>query len=174
MLYSIGLKFSTARVADVGCGFNATFGRKLTSIALEVDLFDISINKELGKISNCTLYEGDAIHNLRQVNTYYDCIFCISVLEHLSDDSLMLKIFYERLADGGLLVLNVPSWFGKRFLEFTSFKMHLTPAIEMNDHKRYYDPRDIWPKLVEAGFRPQDIKCRKHKFGMNTFAICKK
>ena len=43
----------------------------------------------------------------------------------------------------------------------------------MNDHKRYYDPRDLWPMLVEAGFVPSDIRCRRHKFGLNTFAVCR-
>ena len=27
--------------------------------------------------------------------------------------------------------------------------------------------------LVEAGFQPADIECYKHKFGLNTFAVCK-
>ena len=43
----------------------------------------------------------------------------------------------------------------------------------MNDHKTYYDPRDLWPMLVQAGFRPQDIKVHRHKFGLNTFAACR-
>ena len=171
---NIELNFSSAHVADVGCGFDAVFGKQLSLITRQVDLFDVSINMELDKIPNCGLFLGDAVINLKQGSTKYDCIFCISVLEHLPDDDYALKIFYEKLVDGGLLVLNVPTWFGKRLLEFTAFKMHLTPATEMNDHKRYYDPRDIWPKLVEAGFIPQDIKCRRHKLGLNTFAICKK
>jgi hypothetical protein len=44
----------------------------------------------------------------------------------------------------------------------------------MNDHKMYYDPRELWPCLVRAGFRPRDIQCRRHKFGLNTFAACRK
>ena len=43
----------------------------------------------------------------------------------------------------------------------------------MDDHKRYYDPRDLWPLLVEAGFAPHAIRCRRHKFGLNTFAVCR-
>ena len=43
----------------------------------------------------------------------------------------------------------------------------------MDDHKRYYDPRDLWPLLVEAGFRPSSIRCYRHKFGLNTFAVCR-
>ena len=42
----------------------------------------------------------------------------------------------------------------------------------MDDHKTYYDPRDLWPLLVRAGFRPQAIRCLRHKFGLNTFAVC--
>ena len=43
----------------------------------------------------------------------------------------------------------------------------------MNDHKRYYDPRDLWPMLVAAGWRPSEIRIRRHKFGLNTFAVCR-
>ena len=46
------------------------------------------------------------------------------------------------------------------------------PAVEMDDHKMYYDVRDLWPMLVAAGFRPSRIKCFSHKFGLNTFAVC--
>ena len=34
-------------------------------------------------------------------------------------------------------------------------------------------PRDLWPMLVAAGFRPSAIRCRRHKFGLNTFAVCR-
>ena len=38
----------------------------------------------------------------------------------------------------------------------------------------YYDPRDLWPMLVRAGFRPRAIKCHRHKLGLNTFAVCRR
>ncbi len=66
-----------------------------------------------------------------------------------------------------------PSWRGKTFLEFTTFRLGSSPE-EMDDHKMYYDPRDLWPLLVQAGFRPRDIRCFRHKFGLNTFARCRK
>ena len=40
----------------------------------------------------------------------------------------------------------------------------------MNDHKRYYDRRDLWPMLIEAGFAPSDVKIKYHKFRLNLFA----
>ncbi len=42
----------------------------------------------------------------------------------------------------------------------------LSPAAEMDDHKMYYDVRDLWPLLVAAGFRPSRIRCFTHKFGL--------
>ena len=73
----------------------------------------------------------------------------------------------------GVLFVNVPSWAGKRLLEFSAFRLGLSPAVEMDDHKTYYDPRDLWPMLVRAGFIPHNITCRRHKFGLNTYAVCK-
>ena len=43
----------------------------------------------------------------------------------------------------------------------------------MDDHKAYYDVKDFWPLLVRAGFRPSNIRCFSHKFGLNTFAVCR-
>ena len=79
----------------------------------------------------------------------------------------------HRSRPGGVLLVNVPSWRGKRFLELSAFRLGASPADEMDDHKCYYDPRDLWPMLVAAGFRPQDIRCHRHKFGLNTFAVCR-
>jgi hypothetical protein len=67
----------------------------------------------------------------------------------------------------------VPSWLGKRALEFSAFRLGLSPAEEMDDHKYYFDPKDLWPLLVRAGFRPSNIRCFRHKFRLNTFAICR-
>jgi hypothetical protein len=44
---------------------------------------------------------------------------------------------------------------------------------KMDDHKTYYDPRDLWPPLVRAGFRPRGIHCFGPEFGFATFAVCR-
>lgn len=63
---------------------------------------------------------------------------------------------------------------GKWFLEFAAFRLGVAPEAEMDDQKMYYDPPDLWPLLVRSGFRPKNIKLFKHKFGLDTFAICSK
>ena len=40
----------------------------------------------------------------------------------------------------------------------------------MDDHKRYYDRRDLWPMLIAAGFSPSRVKTKYHKFRLNLFA----
>ena len=72
----------------------------------------------------------------------------------------------------GMCLFNVPSWRGKRFLEYSAFRLGLSPKDEMDDHKTYYDVKDLWPLLVRAGFLPSRIRCFSHKFGLNTFAVC--
>jgi hypothetical protein len=85
----------------------------------------------------------------------------------------MLAELWRVTAPGGVCVVSVPNWFGKRFLEYSAFRLGLSPAEEMDDHKTYYDPKDLWPMLVTAGFRPHNISCRRHKFGLNTIAVCR-
>jgi SAM-dependent methyltransferase len=95
------------------------------------------------------------------------------VLEHLWEPQEALGHFHRILAPGGVAILNVPSWLGKPFLELAAFRLGVSPRDEMNDHKSYYDPKDLWPMLVRAGFRPSLIRCHRHKFGLNTSAICR-
>ncbi len=97
----------------------------------------------------------------------------MSVLEHLRDDRATLGELRRITAPGGIVVVNVPTWLGKRALEFSAFRLGLSPRAEIDDHKRYYDPPELWPLLVEAGFPPSLITCRRHKFGLNTLAVCR-
>ena len=101
-----------------------------------------------------------------------DVVMCVSVLEHLTDPLDALVEFRRVTRPGGVVLLNVPSWWGKRMLELSAFRLHLSPPDSVDDHKWYFDPRDLWPLLVRAGFRPRDIRCFRHKFGLNTFAVC--
>ena len=95
------------------------------------------------------------------------------MLEHVWEPLEVMRELRRALRPGGVCLVNVPSWLGKRALELSAFRLGLSPAAEMNDHKMYYDVRDLWPLLVKAGFRPQDVSCFSHKLGLNTFAACR-
>lgn len=165
--------FAGKRVADIGCGYHARFARTLLDRIQHLILLDVALDPLLKADPRVTAIEGvipDALSSIAKGEA--DILICNSVLEHLWDPAQTLTEFYRILAPGGLALINVPSWRGKYFLELSAFRLGRSPADEMNDHKMYYDPRDLWPLLVKAGFMPRDIRCFRHKFGLNTFAVC--
>ncbi len=161
-------------VGDFGCGFQATYMRTVLAQVRSATLVDIKLADDLKSRPNVTAIEGQLPGILQDRPDHsLDVILCMSVLEHLWEPGQALSHFRRLLRPGGVCAINVPSWHGKRALEFSAFRLGLSPASEMDDHKRYYDPRDLWPLLVAAGFMPHGIRCFRHKFTLNTFAVCK-
>jgi SAM-dependent methyltransferase len=136
-------------------------------------LVDVALADDLKQHARVRAIEGrlpDALAALPSGEL--DVLMMVSVLEHVADAPRLLGEVRRLLAPGGIALVNVPSWRGKTYLELSAFRLGLSPAVEMDDHKMYYDVRDLWPLLVSAGFRPSRIKCFSHKFGLNTFAVC--
>jgi 2-polyprenyl-3-methyl-5-hydroxy-6-metoxy-1,4-benzoquinol methylase len=167
--------FAGKRVGDFGCGYDATFVRSILDEVAHVVLVDVALAPDLKSHPRVTPIEAELPEALARVaDQALDVVICISVLEHLSSPLATLRELRRVVAPGGVCLINVPSWRGKSFLEFSAFRLGLSPAEEMDDHKAYYDPRDLWPLLVQAGFLPREIRCYKHKFGLNTFAVCRR
>lgn len=167
--------FKNKKVADIGCGFQAKFARTLIEECQLTTLVDVSLATDLKQNPKIITMEGQLPQVLdKMADASQDVILCTSVLEHLWEPEIALAHFFRILRPEGICLINVPSWRGKFFLEFSAFQLGLSPADEMDDHKNYYDPKDLWPLLVRAGFRPRQIRCFKHKFGLNTFAVLKK
>jgi SAM-dependent methyltransferase len=159
-------------VADVGCGFDATFMRAVLDTVGTATLLDVSLAPDLAGHPKVRAIEGLLPGTLAQVpDASLDVVLCMSVVEHLWEPQETITEFHRVLRPGGVCAVNVPSWRGKRALEYSAFKLGLSPAEEMDDHKMYYDPKDLWPLMVKAGFMPHAIRCFKHKFGLNTFAV---
>jgi SAM-dependent methyltransferase len=161
------------RVADIGCGFNATFARSIINEVEAVTLVDVTLSDDVKSNPKVTAIEGVLPDVLQRIeDDSLDVVLCMSVLEHLWNPEMALVQFRRVLRPGGICLVNVPTWRGKRLLEFSAFRLGLSPVEEMDDHKQYYDPKDLWPLLVRAGFVPHNIRCHRHKLGLNTFARC--
>jgi len=166
-------EFNGARVADFGCGFEARFTCTQLETVRSALLVDVRLADDLKAHPKVTAIEGVIPEVLPTIaSSSFDITLCLSVLEHLWHPESALRELRRVTAPGGVMLLNVPTWRGKRALEFSAFRLGLSPAEEMDDHKWYFDPRDLWPMLVRAGFRPREIRCHRHKFGLNTFAAC--
>jgi SAM-dependent methyltransferase len=165
--------FAGKRVGDFGCGFDAAFARTILGDVASLALVDIVIADDLKADARVRAIEGrlpEALSALPAASL--DVVMIVSVLEHVADAPGLLREAKRLLAPRGVALINVPSWRGKKLLEFSAFRLGTSPAAEMDDHKMYYDVRDLWPMLVAAGFRPSRIRCFPHKFGLNTFAVC--
>lgn len=169
-----GADFTGRRVADLGCGYQASFARTQLDTVASMTLVDLALADDLKAHPKVTAHEGSLPDVLPQLqDASLDIVLCLSVLEHLWEPEATLMHIRRLLAPGGIAMLNVPNWRGKWFLETAAFRLGVSPAEEMDDHKAYYDPRDLWPMLVRAGWKPSTIRCHTHKFGLNTFAICR-
>ncbi len=165
--------FDGMRVADFGCGYDASFARRILPRVRRMLLVDVHLAEDLKRHPKVDAIDGPLEAVLPAVASgSLDIVICLSVLEHLDDPQQALDDLRRILVPGGIALINVPSWRGRAWLELSAFRLGLSPASEIDDHRRYYDPRDLWPMLVRAGFRPKDISCRRHKFGLNTFAVC--
>jgi len=166
--------FAGKRVGDFGCGFEASFSRTIVGDVAGLTLVDVALADDLKADARIRAIEGQLPGALAELAAAsLDVVMIVSVLEHVSDPAGLLREVRRLLAPGGVALVNVPSWRGKRYLELATFRLHLGAACEVDDHKMYYDVRDLWPMLVAAGFRPSQIDCFSHKFGLNTFAVCK-
>jgi SAM-dependent methyltransferase len=166
--------FTGKRVADLGCGYHASFMRTILGEVSEALLLDVAVAPDLiahPKVKACVGPLAETLVALRPAQSL-DVVLAISVLEHVWEPLALLESIRRLLVPGGLCLINVPSWKGKRYLERAAFQWGVSPAHEMDDHKMYYDERDLWPLLVRAGFAPSNIRCFTHKFGLNTFAVC--
>lgn len=166
---------SDLEVLELGCGYRAT-----QLLALEPRLkngigVDFQIAPELRKRKRLTFYQGTIEQIIPKMESEtLDVVMLISVLEHLVEPQLVLQSAWRLLRPSGLLLVNVPTWVGKRYLELSAFRLGFSPKVEIDDHKMYYGKRDLWPMLVRAGFKPSEIRLQYHKFGLNLFAAAKK
>jgi len=158
-------------VLELGCGYSARNLLAIEDKAVKLVGVDFNLSEAVKSCSKFIPMEcsaEEAIERLR--GQKFDLIMIISVLEHLHDPVAILQSCRTLLNPGGVLLVNVPTWLGKVFLEYSAFRLGFSPKEEMDDHKMYYDKRDLWPILVKSGFLPSNIKMHYHKFRLNLFA----
>lgn len=102
--------FKNKKILDAGCG-NGRFLRETSlligklGMAVGVDVSNaIEISyKKLTKEKNVFLFQAD-IYNLPFKEKFFDIIYCIGVLQHLSDPKKAISIFSEKLSPNGVFI----------------------------------------------------------------------
>ena len=162
-------------VGDFGCGFRAALTRRILPEVASATIADVAIAPDLKEHQKVRAIEGTLPEVLSKVNdASLDIVLCVAVLEHLWEPDVALSEFHRILRTGGVCFVTVPTWLDKWPLEFSAFRLGLSPPEEMNDHKRYYAPKDLLahvgvPRVLASG-HPLSTSTP----GLHTFATCRR
>ncbi len=137
----MGAVVAGKRIADLGCGYHAAFARTVLDEVERGGAGGRGVSDDLKAHPKVDALVGGLPESLAALpDRSIDIVMIVSVLEHLWEP---LRGPAARGAGSfgpaACCLVNVPSWRGKRFLEFSAFRLGLSPAPEMDDHKMYYD-----------------------------------
>jgi SAM-dependent methyltransferase len=111
-------------VLELGCGYHATQLMALQPLLRRGVGVDFRIAPELQQLDRFTFYEGRIEEALPKLaSERLDAVLLISVLEHLREPLAALETAAQLLNPAGVLLINVPTWRGKTFLEFSAFRL---------------------------------------------------
>lgn len=165
--------FAGKRIGIFGCGFDAPLARTVLSEVAEAVLIDVALADDLRRHPRVVAIEAplpDALATLRSASL--DAAIIGAALHSVVDPQRVLSETRRLLAPGGLALISVTSWRGKRLLELAAFRLRLTSSAAVDERKFYYDVPDLWPMLVAAGFRPGQIQFVRTALGLTTLAVC--
>lgn len=147
------------KVLDVGCGrgaFVLHLARRghafVAGMDLDADrLRRARVASRRLALSNAHWFVGDIL--CAGLRGGFDVVLCVDNLEHIDDDAGALSAMRECLADGGRLVLHVPSlerrWPVFAWKENFDAPGHVRPG---------YDIERLRALLLEAGFRIEHLR----------------
>jgi SAM-dependent methyltransferase len=114
-------------------------------VCVDIDpLYVDMISRRFGHLENfqcCEMDLSNAAQYTSLINDDLNTIICLNVLEHIDDDSTVLKNFCNLLSPGGHAILLVPQhpWL-------------FTPIDESVGHFRRYTALELRKKMEDAGF----------------------
>jgi 2-polyprenyl-3-methyl-5-hydroxy-6-metoxy-1,4-benzoquinol methylase len=114
-LVKSNIQFNHIKVLDYGCGAGsislllASWGHEVTG----VDISDKAIFKAKQSAFNLHLSQGCKFYSVNQfykkcISHKYDMIILFEVLEHIKEDSNLIKLLNKKLNDNGSLILSIP------------------------------------------------------------------
>ena len=137
-----------SRVLDVGCGagrlLNALKQEGFSPVGIEPDEELIALSERMNP--ELKIYQGEG-DRLATIPEQFETITIIDVLEHIEDDVQQLELMYDRLEEGGRLVVVVPAhqWlYGQRDRNV--------------GHFRRYSRKVLIERVQQTGFEVQSSR----------------
>lgn len=127
-----------SEVLDFGAGAG-TFALPLSTKNIAVACIEPDLHlRENLSASRLTTYAGIDDVPVKSA----DCIYSLNVLEHIEDDRATLAALYERLRDGGRVIIYVPA-----------FDVLYSKMDRLVGHHRRYRRDDLVEKMKSVGFQ---------------------
>ena len=149
IIWALGTYFPHGRnFFEIGCGTGYVLTgvqnafSELQVTGSEIHLTGLPYARQ--RLPNASLYQMDA--RAIPFHEEFDVIGAFDVLEHIEEDSAVLKEMYDAVRPGGGILLTVPQ--------------HAWLWSDVDDysfHKRRYAKDDFLEKIVSAGFRIRRI-----------------
>lgn len=174
------IRFMTAKryiendsiVADLGCGYNGSFLKKISNkIKLGIG-YDVSCTNK-HKPKNIILKRADINKKINTNKNHFDTVIALAVIEHINNPQSFLKNIRGMLKNHGKLILSTPHKNGRFILEVILYKLGFISKDEINDHKNYYDKNTLARLIKRSGYKIIEIK----SFGiawLNIFCLAEK
>ncbi|OGP76542.1 MAG: hypothetical protein A2V86_05085 [Deltaproteobacteria bacterium RBG_16_49_23] len=145
--------FLRGNILEVGCGIgNLTEWLLQRGKVLATDVNEDYLDIIREKYQSHPNLIGAQIWDIRKnpAETFhhiFDTIVCSNVLEHIEDDDMVLRHYYELLPPGGRLILLVPA--------LKLIYNHLDRGL---GHFRRYGREELMQKLTRRGFKIFELK----------------
>jgi cyclopropane fatty-acyl-phospholipid synthase-like methyltransferase len=145
---------------DVGCGWGSGFLRIAKSYYPEIVGLEpnhVQAQYVSGKIDvsvKAESYHADSFPPSR-----FDIISFIQVMEHLTDPIGAMNNAYKHLKDGGIMVVEVPSYNNPRVLLYQLTRISRIAKVDfIRPHLFYFTPKTLSRCAVASGFVIEGIR----------------
>jgi len=141
-------------VLDAGCGFGQYsyyFLRKFPKCTVKgIDISEDHIIRARDFFKSCGYKSFD--FRTADLTKYtdknaYNVIISVDVMEHILEDEMVFRNFYESMASGGVLIINTPSDKGGSDVHDDHHGSFIDEHV-----RNGYSPAEINEKLTKAGF----------------------
>lgn len=164
-------KHKNIKLLDIGCGRNCELLKAAEPYIIKGHGIDFKVSDiHSGKL---IIKQIKILNTLPFQDNAFDFITMLAVLEHFLFPEKIVKEIERVLKPGGKLVITVPSKLSKPVLEFLAYQLKIINAVEVRDHKLYYNYKD----LQDLFNKTENLIIEKHKyfeFFMNNFCIVRK
>lgn len=150
------------RYLEIGCGTGNILDSAMCSLP-ETTVVGSDVSMDAIRIAHgkfdCSLVLADAAHLC--FNPVFNAVGLYDVLEHMPDDTAILRSVYSSVIRGGIIIITVPAY---------SWLWSYADKAAM--HKRRYSRRELSAKLKSAGFEPGIIS--NFAFTALPLIVCKR